>query len=186
MHQRWGRSEGVHQRCAYPRCIPGRAEDYRSEGSPQPGDKRQRTEPGRPSPRVRAPGEEFERGAMKPERRSSGFAGREGCVRERTYFFVADPCIDFRIDVYEADDVALMKVIQYRRQFMWHIDKGSEVQHDVTTKSLRQMSSGTAKAAAGLIAKTKQRSGEQFPAEPRRPPQRRWNGCLGNQRRHCG
>jgi len=111
--------------------IPGRAEDYRSERSPQPGDKRQRTEPGRPSPRVRAPGEEFERGAMKPESRSSGFAGREGCVRERTYFFVADPCIDFRIDVYEADDVALMKVIQYRRQLMRHIDKGSEVQHDV-------------------------------------------------------
>ena len=68
---------------------------------------------------------------MKPESRSSGFAGREGCVRERTYFFVADPCIDFRIDVYEADDVALMKVIQYRRQLMRHIDKGSEDQHDV-------------------------------------------------------
>lgn len=68
---------------------------------------------------------------MKPESRSSGLAGREGCVRERTYLFVADPCIDFRIDVYEADDVALMKVIQYRRQLLRHIDKGSEVQHDV-------------------------------------------------------
>ena len=68
---------------------------------------------------------------MKPESRSSGFAGREGCVRKRTYLFVADPCIDFRTDVYEADDVALMKVIQYRRQLMRHIDKGSEVQHDV-------------------------------------------------------
>ena len=67
---------------------------------------------------------------MKPERRSSGFAGSEGCVRERTNLFVADPCIDFRIDVDEADDVALMKVIQYRRQLMRHIDKGSEV-HDV-------------------------------------------------------
>jgi hypothetical protein len=35
--------------------------------------------------------------------------------------------------------------------------------------SLRQMSSEPPKAAAGLIAKTKQMSGEQFPAEPRRP-----------------
>jgi hypothetical protein len=90
---------------------------------------------------------------MKPESRSSGFTSREGCVRETTYLFVANPCIfvanpciDFRIGVYEADDVALMKVIQYRRQLVWHIDKGSEVQHDVRPKSLRQMSSGTAKA----------------------------------------
>ena len=49
---------------------------------------------------------------MKPERGSSGFAGREGCVREGTYLFVADPSIDFRIDVDEANDVALMKVVQ--------------------------------------------------------------------------
>ena len=68
---------------------------------------------------------------MEPGSRSSGFAGREGRVREGTYFFIADPCIDFRIDVDKADDVALMKVIQYRRQLMWHIDEGSEVQHGV-------------------------------------------------------
>ena len=67
---------------------------------------------------------------MKPESRSSGFTRREGCVRERTDLFVADPCIDFRIDVHKADDVALMKVIQYRRQLMRHIDKCSDVQHD--------------------------------------------------------
>jgi hypothetical protein len=66
---------------------------------------------------------------MKPERRSSGFGGREGRVREGTYFFIADPCIDFRIDVDQADDVALMKVVQYRRQFMRNHDKGSESDH---------------------------------------------------------
>ena len=116
---------------------------------------------------------------MKPESRPSGLAGREGCVRKRTYLFVADPCIDFRTDVYEADDVALMKVIQYRRQLMRHIDKGSEVQHDVGPSLCVRMSSGTAKATAGLIAKTKQMSGEQFPAEPRRPVQRRLMGPTG-------
>ena len=52
-------------------------------------------------------------------------------------------------------------------------------------KFLRQMSSETAKAAAGLIAKTKQMSGEQFPAEPRRPAQR-WMGPIGSfMQRHC-
>ena len=77
---------------------------------------------------------------------------------------------DFQIDVDKADDVALMKVIQYRRQLMWHIDEGSEVPTWCTPKFLRQMSSGTAKAAAGAVAKTKQMSGEQFPAEA--PPPR--------------
>jgi hypothetical protein len=105
---------------------------------------------------------------MKPGSRSSGFAGREGRVREGTYFFVADPCIDFRIDVDKADDVALMKVIQYRRQLMWHIDECSEVQHDVR-QVFRQMSSGTAKAAVGTIAKTKQISGGSSLPSPAAP-----------------
>jgi hypothetical protein len=106
---------------------------------------------------------------MEPGSRSSGFAGREGRVREGTCFFIADPCIDFRIDVDKADDVALMKVIQYRRQLMWHIDEGSEVQHGVRPSFLRQMSSGTAKAAAGTIAKTKQISGGSSLPSPAAP-----------------
>ena len=113
---------------------------------------------------------------MKPESRPSGLAGSEGCVRKRTYLFVADPCIDFRTDVYEADDVALMKVIQYRRQLMRHIDKGSEVQHDVGPSLCVRCRQEPPKPTAGLIAKTKQMSGEQFPAEPRRPVHRRLMG----------
>ena len=111
---------------------------------------------------------------MEPGSRSSGFAGREGRVREGVYCYHRRPMHRFsnrrgqgrRCRPHEGYSIPPPAHVAYH-------DEGSEVQHVCTPKFLRQMSSGTAKAAAGTIAKTKQISGGSSPSSPRRSAQRR-------------
>ena len=99
---------------------------------------------------------------MEPGRLHVWFRrSRRSRARRDLLFSSPTPCIDFQIDVDQADDVALMKVIQYRRQLMRGISIGGSERSTWYARPsfLRQMSSGTAKADAGTIAKTKQISG---------------------------